>query len=831
MFPDLVLARQIGAKTVIHNACRAASPAMSWLGWRRAVVLFMFWRTTRGSRAPGLRRTVMATVMAKKPKQRDDFRAAEAASLFAGAVRLHQAGRLREAEPQYRQVLAADPEHVDALHLLGVLAHQAGRPDGAIELIGKALALNGRVPEFHYNIGLAYGALGRFTEAATHNARAVALRPDYAEAHLNLGNALHAQRDYAGALESYRRALALRPGSPELHFNIANALAAAGRAGEAVTQYQQALALRADYAEAHNNLGAAQVTLGALAEAAASFRRALQLKPDLPGTALGLARVLLALGDIENALKVARALHRAGETAETRALFFLCLRDPRATPFAAAHRAEVIRAIREPWGNPRVLSGLAAALLRADPATGPIVARAETGEIAAGDLAILARDDLLGATLESVQVSDAGLERLLTQARRLLLDTADDRHDALAFSCALARQCFINEYVFACSDAETAQARTLHDSIAAALQSGGAISAYSIASLAAYTPLHALPGADALRAREWPEALQALLTQQVSEPAEEARLRAAMPRLTGISDGVSQAVRAQYEENPYPRWTRTAATGQPRTVDEYLAERFPKSAFRPLGKASLDYLIAGCGTGQQAAGVTLLFRGLSVTAIDLSLASLAYAKRKTAELGLHDIAYGQADILELGRLGRTFDVVDSAGVLHHMADPFAGWRVLIGLLNPDGLMRIALYSTIARRDIAAARRWIAERGWPATPEGIRAARQAILALPDGAPERNVMLIDFFSLSDCRDLLFHVQEHTFEIPAIAGFLAENGLAFLGFEVAPHVAQQYAERFPGDAAQTNLDNWNTFEHDNPDTFIATYEFWAQKRAPAQ
>src|SRR5215207_7027266 len=112
--------------------------------------------------------------MAKTPKPRDDFRAADTAGVFASAVRLHQAGRLRKAEPLYREVLAADPQHVDALHLLGVLAQHAGRPDGAVEMIGKALALNERVPEFHYNIGVAYGVLGQFAAAAKHNARAVA---------------------------------------------------------------------------------------------------------------------------------------------------------------------------------------------------------------------------------------------------------------------------------------------------------------------------------------------------------------------------------------------------------------------------------------------------------------------------------------------------------------------------------------------------------------------------------------------------------------------------------------------------------------------------------
>ena len=115
--------------------------------------------------------------MSKKPQQRDDFRAAQAATEFAAALRAHQAGRMQEAEQHYRQALAADPKHIDALHLFGVLAHQAGRSDIAVDLIGKALALDERVPDFHYNIGLAYGALGRLDEAAAHNRKAIALRP------------------------------------------------------------------------------------------------------------------------------------------------------------------------------------------------------------------------------------------------------------------------------------------------------------------------------------------------------------------------------------------------------------------------------------------------------------------------------------------------------------------------------------------------------------------------------------------------------------------------------------------------------------------------------
>ena len=757
------------------------------------------------------------------------FRSAETASLFESAVRAHQAGQLREAEQLYRRLLAADPKHADALHLLGVLAHQCRSSEVAVDLIGKALALSEPVPEFHYNIGLAYGALGRMDDAARHNRRAIALRPDYAEAHLNLGNALNAQKQHADALESYRRALALRPGSPQLHFNIANVLAALGETGEAIAQYRAALALAPNYAEAHNNLGAALATNNALAEAAACFRRALALKGDLPGTALGLARVLLALGDPENALVLARRLQGAGETAETRALFFLCLRDPRATPFAATYRAELARAISDPWGDPRALAGLVADLLSDDALIAPLIARAGESSLAglsAGDLSVLAGDDLLQAALRSVQIPSAGVERLLTRARRALLEAAAEPSDScLALACALAEQCFINEYVFAFTEHEAERLRTL----GAALARGPA-TAFGLAVYACYAPLHTIAEADALLNAEWPAPVRALLNQQIAEPAEEERIRATIPRLTAIEDAVSQVVRAQYEENPYPRWTRTASFDPAKSVDTALHERFG-GRYRPLRPAgnAVEYLIAGCGTGRQVAGVKLAFSDAKITAIDLSLASLGYARRKTDALGFRDVRYGQADILQLGSLGKTFDVVDSAGVLHHMGDPTAGWRELIGLLRPGGVMRIALYSTLARRDIAAVRRLIAAQDYPATADGIRAARQAVLALPVGTPGRNVATwIDFFTLSECRDLVFHVQEHTFELPAIAAFLDANGLAFLGFDISPDVAQRYAERFPADAPKTNLANWSAFEQDHPETFIAMYQFWAQKAA---
>jgi SAM-dependent methyltransferase len=214
----------------------------------------------------------------------------------------------------------------------------------------------------------------------------------------------------------------------------------------------------------------------------------------------------------------------------------------------------------------------------------------------------------------------------------------------------------------------------------------------------------------------------------------------------------------------------------------------------------------------------------------LSLASLAYAKRKSLELGASDIDYRQADLLALRPSDGRFDHVEASGVLHHLEDPVAGWRVLTDLVQPGGTMRIGLYSELGRRAIVRARELIATQGFEATPEGIRACRAAILErAEDELFAKLVRNEDFYSMSGCRDLLFHVQEHRFELPQIRDMLASLGLEFTGFEFADSglTAARYRARFPG-AATTDLDRWHEFERENPDIFSRMYQFRVRKPA---
>ena len=223
------------------------------------------------------------------------------------------------------------------------------------------------------------------------------------------------------------------------------------------------------------------------------------------------------------------------------------------------------------------------------------------------------------------------------------------------------------------------------------------------------------------------------------------------------------------------------------------------------------------------------FRGAKVLAVDLSLASLGYASRKTEELGLTNITYAQADILRLGGLDRTFDCIESSGVLHHLAEPLAGWRVLLSLLRPGGCMRIGLYSRVARRDISRARARIAAMGFAPTAATIRRFRQELMDQQRAGEDwHSIFLSDFFSISGCRDLLFHVQEHCLTLEAIAAFLDAHGLTFLGFELDPRVLADYWHHHPEDPSATRLDSWAAYERDHPDIFMEMYQFWIQKPA---
>ena len=104
-------------------------------------------------------------------------------------------------------------------------------------------------------------------------------------------------------------------------------------------------------------------------------------------------------------------------------------------------------------------------------------------------------------------------------------------------------------------------------------------------------------------------------------------------------------------------------------------------------------------------------------------------------------------------------------------------------------MAVGLYSERARADLEPARAFIAERGYRPTAPDIRRCRHELLELGPAVSRRLHDSVDFFTTSECRDMLFHVQEHRMTLPQIGAFLAENDLTFVGFELDAAVNGRY------------------------------------------
>jgi SAM-dependent methyltransferase len=651
-----------------------------------------------------------------------------------------------------------------------------------------------------------------------------------------------------------RRAAAKRTGSSfssshgsesDRLFSLGVQLHQSGQLDDAIRHYQWAIDQRPDFVGARNNLGAALMARGRFDEAAVQFQRAIALKPDFIELYNNLSRTLFVQGRLNEALGALRRALAIGGNADTKNLFVGCARMLKVLPDLEDFRELMIKALSEPWSRASEVGIIAAALIKQNVTVKSFVDRAKVAwpmRLSAdalldpSDFGKLASHRLLRCLLETTPVCDLELEQLLTNLRTAMLTLASsDQGSAiiseatLSFFGALAQQCFLNEYVFGVTDAESKAVLGLRDALAASIAAADPISELLIVCVAAYYPLHTLPDTNALLGKTWSQPVRALLTQQIQEPQEERQLRNSIPALTPIDDEVSVTVRQHYEENPYPRWVKAEPPIKSLTIDHFLRTWFPSSRYRDLGKgADVDILIAGCGSGQHAVETAQRFAPARVLAVDLSLTSLAYAKRKTHALGLSNLNYGHADLLRLGSIGRTFDTIEAVGSLQAIGMPWQGWRTLLSLLQPRGCMKLGLYSELARQEITRIRLFIAERDYGQTADDIRRCRQEIMSFDDGTPQKNVTAVmDFFSVSECRDLLFHLQEHRHTVPEIADFIAENGLEFLGFELGAATQQQYRTRFPDDPSMTNLGYWHVFETENPRTFVNIYQFWVQKK----
>ncbi|MFN4259868.1 MAG: tetratricopeptide repeat protein [Gemmataceae bacterium] len=226
------------------------------------------------------------------------------------AIRHHQAGRLDQAELIYRRLLDEEPNHADALHLLGIVAHQRGQHQKAAQLMSRAVAIRPHVATFHYNLAEAYRMAGNQAKAVEHGQTAVRLQPNSPAAHNNLGLALHAAGRREEAARHFQQAVQLRPNFALAFNNLSNVLREQGRNDEAIAALRECLRLQPNLPHAHCNLGQMLLERGDTEEALHHCQEAIRLRPNFPEAQNNLGNVLRELKRLEEAKNCyARAMH------------------------------------------------------------------------------------------------------------------------------------------------------------------------------------------------------------------------------------------------------------------------------------------------------------------------------------------------------------------------------------------------------------------------------------------------------------------------------------------------------------------------------------------
>ncbi|HEC17344.1 MAG TPA: methyltransferase domain-containing protein [Sedimenticola sp.] len=451
------------------------------------------------------------------------------------------------------------------------------------------------------------------------------------------------------------------------------------------------------------------------------------------------------------------------------------------------------------------------------------------------ELTDLLNDRLFDKALRSLVLISAPIEALLTNLRASLLTEAASSQSLsnrlISLVEAIGLQNHLNEYVHFVSAREHEILELFTRLLRSQIAAGGwspARSEVPLLCLSMYGRIHDLPEREALLghpSHQWPDSLKTLAECTLFGIEREVEAAGDIPDLTPVEDETSRTVRAQYESNPYPRWSRPERH-PPQTYDRYMSAILPGyTPPKALRGKNIEVLVAGCGTGQQPIDFAVRFEVGSILAVDISRRSLAYAKLKAGECGVGTVDFYHGDILELGRLDRRFDLIMCSGVLHHMADPLAGWRVLRDLLTPNGVLRIDLYSRIAREDINRQREIIAQLGMEPTPDNIRRYRQALM---EREPDSSILeRLDFWNMSMCRDLLFHCQEHQFSWPEIGDCCDRLDMTFIGVHANKLIYQAYRAAFPNDGRCLDLDNWHRLELNDPRLFRGMYAFWCERK----
>ena len=695
-----------------------------------------------------------------------------------------------------------DEEQIKKQLSIAFKNHKNKKFQTAEKLYKEILNLNKNHIEANFNLGTLYSQLKKFDLALPLLMRAKQLNPNNISINLNIGNLFLNKGDFETSLIYFEKIIQIQPKSVLAHFNKGIIYNKQKKYQDAIRCFEKVIEIEPNNIDAYNVIGIIFQEVGDFKKSLSYLKKSLNIAPNN-------LRVVNTLLNLLSSIQLSNVSEK--NSFDLSELFvFLFKKD------TIDHNT---------------LFNNAKNFIFFDENKKKIQHHIENNEnlLTLDVIQIALKKELFLLTLQKSLFRDKFLEKFLCYIRKeflVLLKNKGEKliNEFLDFVISFAQQSFLNEYLFFQSKDEI----KMIDNLKTKIEQDKNINEIEISILGCYLPLnvskiitHKLVNYSSKN-----KSFNDLIQIQIKDPLKEEEIKKSIKSFDNISDNISKKVRDQYEENPYPRWRFSNISPKNNFISILNNNIYPNKIISNNNNLKRDILIAGCGTGQQLVSKAA-YENSNILAVDLSLSSLSFAKRKMQELNYNNIEFLHGDILNLKNLNKKFSVIECVGVLHHLKDPEKGLEVLLNILEPNGYLKLGLYSEYARKHIVETRKLIKKYNFESNISGIRNFRELVINDKENEVLKKLNYnYDFYSTSNVRDLIFHVQEHRYTIPNISKLLKKYDLEFLGFTNSS-IKKEYSKHYPSDVKNTSLENWNDFEINNPDIFKQMYQFWAKSK----
>jgi len=751
--------------------------------------------------------------------------------LKAKSINNHIKGNLDEAEKGYIAFLRNGYSDADIISNYALICEEKGENEKAIRLYEKCAK---SFPNHIYsklNLSFLYYKLNQLEIAEKIIEEAIQLKPSLPNGHCIRGLILKGLDKYDESRLSLEKAIELDKNYFDAYINLGLLNKDSNKYNEAEEYYLKALEINNKSAIAHLNLGACYKEKQDLDKAILHTKMAIEIDNKLENCYLNLATIYNQIGDYKKSLSLTKKellLHKHSELSYQ--LISELIKKGEVLNTSEKDNRELLKNLlnrkdishRELFGN--INSLISKEILEE-------LSILESKLYENNKFNILIKDKELVKALSLLIFCSPLWEKVLGNIRKNILLNYSDKdkisNSIFNFIIGLGSQCFLNEYVYYISTEEKDKLKELKKII-----NNNKNQDYKLAIISCYQSLSSIND-EIINLNTYipnKKELNNLLNLQFKEFNAEKKISKGIKKIGNIKDSTSKEVKNQYELNPYPRWRYNSYAKENKlnflsVINSEISPNTIKPNSVQLTNKKINILIAGCGTGIQIIEASR-YSNCEITAIDLSNSSISYAKRKVDEYGLKNINFIEMDLLELTSLNKRFDLIECSGVLHHMNEPSKGLSNLFDVLEPEGFLKLGLYSKYAREEILKARKLIKEKDIKPNIDGIRNFRNDLLNGEIKEVNEISNWSDFYSTSMCRDLCFHTHENCYTLIEIKNMLKVSNLEFLGFTLSKEIRDKYQIDNKDKDSLKNLELWDKFEKLNPNSFREMYQFWSRK-----